>query len=214
MHVKLEYKRELKCMPNPGLEQILSSKMSEKEKVNQVIQNLQLEDQEIQREQQQLTSASAKFAYFLQCNAIATVNDGLEEYVSHQIRELENNIADLRAQRSPHVKKVESLKSSLEDQLRKFEHERRILEDTLSRADASTRILAPKDVQLELNNLLRMKHIGPELMRNLQVHEETERECQSKNRQVHVEMPKSQSQKANQQRWWPTWQECKSMAGF
>lgn len=108
--------------------------------------------EKFEEERKEVEQASLKFACFLKCNAITPYNDGMEEYLTHLIRQEKEKVAQIG-----NCQVLERLERSL----RSYIEERKILEMAIATGQASANVLNPTDIENLVSKLKQLELCGP-----------------------------------------------------
>ncbi len=79
------WKSFLSCVKDDKINTKITTKESPKREAERMVREIQEKCTKLENEKQLITKTTAKFAHFLNTNAIAPYNDSFEEYLMHLI---------------------------------------------------------------------------------------------------------------------------------
>lgn len=195
MHMHIYYEcREIEThIEDSSITELIKKKADGKVLIAQSIKTLEERSQDLEKEKDQLTKATAKFAVFLKSNAISPYNDSFQDYLEHLISN--ERTKNLTAGAS-NLLVIEGL----EKMLAAYREEKRILDEvmaTLKDGETNASILSAENIKALEQELYAMKINGPKLKQFRQGYEASrQREHATYSETVH-KPPKRRKKKSH-----------------
>jgi len=164
-----------------------------------VLAGLDMEQKELEQEQAFVVRASARFAHFLQNNGILAVNDGVEDYITFQIQEQDDIIAEGR-RKGVDLKVNLGLKEGLKSQLDFFSQEKKILMEQLTKANKEDGGgVSAAEVHTQMQKIMALPHLGSFFKQARKAHQDAEKITRSSFQEQRV---RTANKKGG---WWKCW---------
>lgn len=159
LHITYKLKRVNIKVKDYAVDQLLNETTSRMEKVRIIMNQGRKRIEELKKERNVIAEVSSKFAAFLKANAITPYNDALINYLEHLIKLEEAKITKGCDDRG--------LKG-LEDMKRTYQQQVDILDKALE-ANNTAQILAPHEIEPEVQRLYKLPNQGATLKRLVQI---------------------------------------------
>lgn len=153
MHVTYETYSVSGKKIDPNIKQQINTKEEAKSEQEKFIQGLKEKKAKLEKEQEIITKASAKFACFLKQNAISPYNDGIADYLDMLIREEKNKI---------NAGGNNKTLLGLEQMKRDYAEQVKILDDAINRGEKQATI-TPDDIKKLEQQLFNLEINGKDL---------------------------------------------------
>ncbi|KAG5899641.1 hypothetical protein JTB14_036014 [Gonioctena quinquepunctata] len=157
LHMHVYYMTETKEVKekDPNIEKNINSKQGVMENVRKLIEDMQIKKEELDGEHQIIITTCARFAHFLQNNAITPFSDSYKEYIEYLLNQ-ERSLGTLCSKETTDylqklLKEYEEIKAS-------FDHALKLKENV-----SSDVAVTPREITESIADLFELKHNGEKI---------------------------------------------------
>nr|XP_023030399.1 uncharacterized protein LOC111518238 [Leptinotarsa decemlineata] len=165
VHMHMYYMTETKEVQekDANVEQNIKNKEELLLRVEKLIENIEIKKEELENEHHLINTICARFAHFLQNNAITPFSDSYKEYIEYLINQ-EKSLGEFSNEETiDHLDKL----------LREYEEMKHSFDEALKNSKTYVAI-TPGDIESSINDLFKLKHNGERIRKLYQ--------CQNKTR--------------------------------